>query len=53
MANDVEALAWMRRRLPLHEACVVLLDLMMPVMDGRSFPAEKAADPHLAGVPVV
>jgi CheY-like chemotaxis protein len=32
---------------------VVLLDIDMPVMDGRSFLAARAADPQLAVVPVV
>lgn len=33
--------------------CVVLLDLMMPVMDGRQFRAEQLEDPRLRDVPVV
>jgi CheY-like chemotaxis protein len=32
---------------------VILLDLMMPVMDGRSFRDEQLRDPDLAGIPVV
>ena len=32
---------------------LILLDLMMPVMDGRAFLGVRAADPHLADVPVV
>ena len=32
---------------------VVLLDLVMPVMDGLSFLAEKNQRPMLAGIPVV
>jgi CheY-like chemotaxis protein len=32
--------------------CLVLLDLMMPVMDGWAFAQEQAQDPALAGVPV-
>ncbi len=32
---------------------VVLLDLVMPVMDGLSFLAEKNQRPTLAGIPVV
>jgi CheY-like chemotaxis protein len=31
----------------------ILLDLMMPVMDGRQFRAEQRADPALADIPVV
>jgi CheY-like chemotaxis protein len=32
---------------------VILLDLMMPVMDGWAFLAERRQDPALAAVPVV
>ncbi len=32
--------------------CVILLDLMMPVMDGWDFRAEQLADPELKDVPV-
>ena len=31
--------------------CLVLLDLMMPVMDGWDFASEQAQDPTLANVP--
>jgi CheY-like chemotaxis protein len=33
--------------------CVILLDLMMPVMDGWSFRATQLRDPSLAHIPVV
>ena len=33
--------------------CVVLLDLMMPVMAGWAFRAAQRADPTIANVPVV
>jgi CheY-like chemotaxis protein len=33
--------------------CLILLDLMMPVMDGRSFRAAMLEDEELAQVPVV
>jgi CheY-like chemotaxis protein len=33
--------------------CVILLDLMMPVMDGWAFRAEQLRDPTLAHIPVV
>ena len=33
--------------------CVILLDLMMPVMDGFEFMGRKTADPALANIPVV
>jgi two-component system, chemotaxis family, chemotaxis protein CheY len=50
-ANGEEALDVIRgesRRLRL-----VLLDLMMPIMDGARFQAKLAEDPGLAAVPVV
>jgi CheY-like chemotaxis protein len=33
--------------------CVILLDLMMPVMDGWTFRTTQLADPGLAHIPVV
>lgn len=33
--------------------CVILLDLMMPVMDGWQFRAEQRKDPAIADIPVV
>lgn len=49
-ANGQEALAYLRS----HPAPVlILLDLMMPIMDGRTFRAEQQRDPALAGIPVV
>lgn len=50
-SNGREAL----RTLALLETapCLILLDLMMPIMDGRSFRAEQMRMPGLADVPVV
>jgi CheY-like chemotaxis protein len=50
VANGREALEY------LHEAekpDVILLDLMMPVMDGWEFRRQQQADPALAPVPVI
>jgi CheY-like chemotaxis protein len=33
--------------------CLILLDLMMPVMDGRSFREHQLQTPQLAAIPVV
>jgi len=33
--------------------CVILLDLMMPVMDGREFRTQQRGDPSLRTIPVV
>lgn len=33
--------------------CVILLDLMMPVMDGFQFREEQGKDPAIADIPVV
>lgn len=48
--NGREALDCLRRRGPPD---VILLDLRMPVMDGRRFCAELARDTALATVPVL
>jgi CheY-like chemotaxis protein len=50
VANGREALEY------LHESVkpeVILLDLMMPVMDGWEFRRQQQADPALAPVPVI
>jgi CheY-like chemotaxis protein len=49
--NGQEAICWLRDQRPA--SCVILLDLMMPVMDGSAFLREKRADPALVGFPVV
>ena len=36
-----------------HAAAVIVLDLMMPVMDGWQFRQQQIHDPRLAGIPVV
>jgi CheY-like chemotaxis protein len=33
--------------------CAILLDLMMPVMDGFQFRQEQLGDPQLAAIPVI
>ncbi len=50
-SDGVEALAQLRD--PADSWCVVLLDLMMPNMDGWSFRAEQLRDPALSPIPVV
>ena len=49
-ANGIDALA------DLHSQALpqlILLDLMMPVMDGWEFRAQQKTDPRLADIPVV
>ena len=48
-ANGREALD----KLHSEQASLVLLDLMMPVMDGWQFREAQLRDPALAGIPVV
>ena len=49
-ANGQEALELLARE-PAPK--LILLDLMMPVMNGWQFRAEQLKDPRLAGVPVL
>jgi CheY-like chemotaxis protein len=35
------------------QPCVILLDLMMPVMDGPTFRQEQLNKPNVSGIPVV
>jgi len=49
--NGEEALQRLRQE---HlQPALILLDLMMPVMDGRQFRAAQLQDPALASIPVV
>jgi CheY-like chemotaxis protein len=49
--NGREAMRWLRERRPA--SCVIVLDLMMPIMDGNEFLREKRTDAALAALPVV
>jgi CheY-like chemotaxis protein len=49
-ANGAEALDRLHNE---ATPCVILLDLMMPVMNGWEFRAEQAQDPKLATIPVI
>jgi CheY-like chemotaxis protein len=48
--NGLEALNLLNAGAPVK---VILLDLMMPVMDGWEFRRRQRANPKLAGIPVV
>jgi two-component system chemotaxis response regulator CheY len=49
-ADGEAALRYLRSGRP---ACLVILDVLMPVMDGHRFCGELRADPALAGIPVI
>ena len=48
-ADGREALDWLGG----NSASLILLDLMMPIMDGWEFRSEQLRDPRLARIPVV
>jgi two-component system response regulator MprA len=50
-SNGEVALAKLRDTAPV--SCVILLDVMMPVMDGREFLARQQKDDALRQIPVV
>jgi CheY-like chemotaxis protein len=50
--NGAEALTLLRPPADFRP-CVILLDLMMPVMSGQEFYAEQQRDPALARIPIV
>jgi CheY-like chemotaxis protein len=49
-ANGQEALDYLRAG---NQPCLILLDLMMPVLDGEQFREEQSRDPDLASIPVI
>ncbi len=49
-ANGQEAIELLRRH---ARPCVILLDLMMPVMNGWQFRAIQRQDPKLAPIPTI
>ena len=49
--NGREALLALRSR--PEKPCVILLDIMMPVMDGWQFRSAQKADPEFGAIPVV
>jgi DNA-binding NtrC family response regulator len=50
-ANGKEALEWLHA--DGHSASLILLDLMMPVMNGWDFRSCQLEEPDLVGIPVV
>jgi CheY-like chemotaxis protein len=50
VANGREALDYLRHE---HAPDLILLDLMMPIMDGWEFRRQQQADPALSRVPVI
>lgn len=48
--NGREALARLQE---IEPPGLILLDLMMPIMDGNQFLAERCRDPRLSSIPVV
>jgi CheY-like chemotaxis protein len=50
-ANGVEALSVLRTS--PDPPCLILLDLMMPVMDGQGFREEQLKNPVWADIPVI
>src|ERR1041384_8053025 len=51
VGNGREALGHLKAANP--RPCVILLDLMMPVMDGWQFRKEQKQDSEIAGIPLV
>jgi CheY-like chemotaxis protein len=51
VGNGREALDYLKQAAP--RPCVILLDLMMPVMDGWQFRKEQKLHPEIADIPLV
>jgi CheY-like chemotaxis protein len=52
VGNGREVLDFLRRE-GQPRPCVILLDLMMPVMDGWQFRREQKQDPSIAEIPLI
>jgi CheY-like chemotaxis protein len=53
-SNGAAALSLLRAIPPGDAKCdLILLDLMMPIMDGWDFRTKQRADPVLAGIPII
>lgn len=50
-SNGKEALEYLKTASPLP--CMVFLDLMMPIMDGRSFRKEQLLIPAISDIPTI
>jgi CheY-like chemotaxis protein len=50
VANGREALEYLQKS---PRPCVILLDLMMPVMDGWQFRREQKQNPAIADIPLI
>jgi CheY-like chemotaxis protein len=50
VSNGREALEYLQKS---PHPCVILLDLMMPVMDGWQFRREQKLDPKIAEIPLI
>ncbi len=48
--NGQEALDSLRKG---YRPCLILLDVLMPVLDGEQFRQEQLRDPRLASIPVI
>jgi CheY-like chemotaxis protein len=50
-SNGLQALGYLKRM--DRPPCLILLDLMMPIMDGEAFRQAQMNDPALSSIPVV
>lgn len=50
-ADGASALDELRAAEP--KPCVILLDVMMPVLDGKAFRSQQRDDPQLSSIPIV
>jgi CheY-like chemotaxis protein len=53
VSNGLEAIETLRACGTGRKPCLILLDIMMPVMDGREFLLRQRQDPDMSDIPVV
>ena len=51
--NGQQALAKLHENRRERDYCLILLDLMMPVMNGYEFREEQLKDPSIASIPII
>jgi CheY-like chemotaxis protein len=50
VTNGRDAIEWLKSS---AAPCLIILDLMLPIMDGWEFRAQQMSDPNLSAIPII